>query len=85
MPYILRNRAVFGCIAVADGTELHKDFLLLPVVALGCSGQTVDVFCADVVQHIFSNSSPGVVTLVHDDHAVILDKRVHVVALPKET
>ena len=23
------------------------------------------------------------VTLVHDDHAVILDKRVHVVALPK--
>ena len=25
---ILRNRAVFGCIAVADGTKLHKDFLL---------------------------------------------------------
>ena len=83
MLHILRRRAVFGGVAVADGTELHKDFLLLPVVALGGSGQTVDVFCADGVQHIFSNSSPGVVTLVHDDHAVILDKRVHVVALPK--
>ena len=83
MPYILRNRAVFGCIAVADGTKLHKDFLLLPVVALGCSSQPVNVFCINGVQHIFSNSSPGVVALVHDDHAVILDKRVYVVALPK--
>ena len=63
---------------IADRAALHEDDRMMPVLANGCSGQTINIFGPYRFHNLLKAESSNMVTLVADYHTIICNKLLDV-------
>src|SRR3989338_7281253 len=69
---------------IPDGPTLHNDNWVMAVFPEGSRCQAQDIFCFNLLHHLFETKSRDMVTFVHNNLAIVLHQVLYF-SLPEKT